>query len=144
MPSGLENEFKTQHEFVKAARIRLDAALWDYLVGGSETETTLRRNRLALDSIAFRPRILRDVSQIDASSTFLGKRVRLPVLIAPVGGLPSFEPGGGVISVNTRSDRPLKPSHSSTARISTSQPSPNAVAANDRPMVMTFFRRRAV
>ncbi len=96
MPSGLENEFKTQHEFVKAARMRLDAALWDYLVGGSETETTLRRNRMALDSIAFRPRILRDVSAIDPSWTFMGKKVRLPVLIAPVGGLPSFAPGGGV------------------------------------------------
>ncbi len=96
MPSGLDKEFRTLHEFVKAARLRLDASVWDYLIGGSETETTLRRNRLALDSIAFRPRVLRDVSKIDASREFLGKKVRLPVLLAPVGGLPSFEPGGGV------------------------------------------------
>jgi len=96
MPSGLENEFRTLHEFVKAARMRLDSALWDYLTGASETETTMRRNRLAIDSIAFRPRILRDVSKIDATSTFLGKKVRLPVLTAPVGGLPSFDAGGGV------------------------------------------------
>ena len=38
---------------------------WDYLVGGTETETTLRRNRLGIDSLAFRPRVLRDVSRID-------------------------------------------------------------------------------
>ncbi len=41
---------------------------------------------------------------------------------------PPAEPGGGVISVNTASDSPLKPFQNSTARISTSQDRPNAVA----------------
>ncbi|MCB1741736.1 MAG: alpha-hydroxy-acid oxidizing protein [Gammaproteobacteria bacterium] len=68
---------------------------WDYLVGGTETETTLRRNRAALDRIALRPRVLRDVSDIDATASFLGKRVRLPVMLAPVGGLHSFHEGAG-------------------------------------------------
>ncbi len=96
MASGLENEFATLHEIVKAAKLRLNANIWDYLVGGTETETTLRRNRLALDSIAFRPRVLRDVSNIDPSSELLGKKIRLPVMLAPVGSLESFEPGGGI------------------------------------------------
>ena len=61
MASGLENEFVTLHEIVKAAKIRLNANIWDYLIGGTETETTLRRNRMALDSIAFKPRVLRNV-----------------------------------------------------------------------------------
>ena len=88
--------FLTLHEFVKAAKVQLNANAWDYLVGGTETETTLRRNRLSLDQIALRPRILRDVSKIDASSTFLGKPVRLPVLLAPVGSLDTFDPDAGV------------------------------------------------
>jgi glycolate oxidase len=92
MEGNLREEFLTLHEFVAAARARLDANGWSYLVGGTETETTLRRNRLALDSIALRPRVLRDVSQIDASAEFLGKPVRLPVLLAPVGGLELFHP----------------------------------------------------
>jgi isopentenyl diphosphate isomerase/L-lactate dehydrogenase-like FMN-dependent dehydrogenase len=79
MASGLESEFATLHEIVKAAKIRLSPNIWDYLVGGTETETTLRRNRMALDSIAFKPRVLRDVSTIDPSSE-----------------LESFEPGGGI------------------------------------------------
>ena len=62
MASGLENEFATLHEIVKAAKIRLNPNIWDYLIGGTETETTLRRNRMALDSIAFKPRVLRNVS----------------------------------------------------------------------------------
>ena len=61
--SGLEDRFQTLHEIVKAARANLAPGPWDYLVGGAETETTLRRNRLAIDSLAFRPRVLRDVSQ---------------------------------------------------------------------------------
>ena len=63
MASGLENEYVTLHEIVKAAKIRLNGNIWDYLIGGTETETTLRRNRMALDSIAFKPRVLRNVSR---------------------------------------------------------------------------------
>jgi isopentenyl diphosphate isomerase/L-lactate dehydrogenase-like FMN-dependent dehydrogenase len=96
MASGLENDFVTLHEIVKAAKIRLNPNIWDYLIGGTETETTLRRNRLALDTIAFKPRVLRDVSKIDPSSEILGRKIRLPVMLAPVGSLESFEPGGGI------------------------------------------------
>ena len=96
MASGLENEFATLHEIVKAARIRLTPNIWDYLIGGTETETTLRRNRLALDAIAFKPRVLRDVSNIDPSSEIFGRKIRLPVMLAPVGSLESFEPGCGI------------------------------------------------
>lgn len=88
--SGLEGKYETLHEFVKAAKMRTHPDGWDYLTGGTETETTLCRNRGALDRLALRPRILRDVSEIDATSTFLGKKVRLPVMLAPVGGLGTF------------------------------------------------------
>jgi isopentenyl diphosphate isomerase/L-lactate dehydrogenase-like FMN-dependent dehydrogenase len=89
------SEFQTLHEIVKAARPRLSPNIWDYLVGGTETETTLKRNRQALDSIAFRPRVLRDVSTIDRSGRLFGKKMRIPVALAPVGSLESFEAGGG-------------------------------------------------
>ena len=84
------SQYLTLHELVKKARQKLNHDNWDYLVGGAETETTLRRNRLALDSIAFRPRVLRDVSRIDASTRFLGRSLRLPLVLAPVGGLEHF------------------------------------------------------
>jgi glycolate oxidase len=95
MSSGLEDRFQTLHEIVRAAKNRLPAGEWDYLMGGTETETTLRRNRLALDAIAFRPRVLRNVAKIDATSTFLGRPVRIPVMFAPIGSVESFTPGGG-------------------------------------------------
>jgi isopentenyl diphosphate isomerase/L-lactate dehydrogenase-like FMN-dependent dehydrogenase len=98
MSGSLSDEFLTLHEFIQAARLNLSQNIWDYLVGGTETETTLRRNRQALDSLAFRPRVLVDVSKLDATHDFLGKRIRLPVALAPVGALESFEPGGGATS----------------------------------------------
>src|SRR3981189_655140 len=82
------------HELVAKARQNLNQNDWDYIVGGAESETTLRRNRMALDSIAFRPRVLRDVSKVDASVSQFGRKLRLPVVLAPVGSLESFHAAG--------------------------------------------------
>jgi isopentenyl diphosphate isomerase/L-lactate dehydrogenase-like FMN-dependent dehydrogenase len=82
------------HELVAKARQNLNQNDWDYIVGGVESETTLRRNRMALDAIAFRPRVLRDVSKVDSSVTEFGRKLRLPVVLAPVGSLESFHAAG--------------------------------------------------
>src|SRR5438034_8463865 len=95
MASNLDGKFATLHEIVRAARHNLAPGPWDYLIGGTETETTLRRNRQALDSIAFRPRVLRDVSKIDTSATLFGRSVRIPVMLAPIGSIETFTEGGG-------------------------------------------------
>ena len=88
------SDFLNLHEIVAKARQNLNQNDWDYIVGGVESETTLRRNRMALDQIAFRPRVLRDVSKVDASVNELGRKLRLPVVLAPVGSLESFHPLG--------------------------------------------------
>jgi isopentenyl diphosphate isomerase/L-lactate dehydrogenase-like FMN-dependent dehydrogenase len=87
-------QFLTLQEIYEAARRNLAPGPWSYLIGGAETETTVRRNRHALDTLAFRPRVLRNVSHIDASATFFGKKIRLPVMLAPIGGLESIVEGG--------------------------------------------------
>jgi glycolate oxidase len=88
-----DTDFQTLHEIVAKARQNLNQNDWDYIVGGTETETTLRRNRLALDGLALRPRVLRDVSHVDASVTAFGRRMRLPIVLAPVGSLECFHDG---------------------------------------------------
>ena len=85
----------TLHEIVEQARRRLSEGVWSYLVGGAESETTMRRNRQALDAIAFRPRVLRDVSGVDCSTRLLGRTLRAPVLLAPIGSLQDLHPAGG-------------------------------------------------
>ena len=73
MNQDLSNKFQTLHEIVHAARETLSQNIWDYLRDGTETETTLKRNRMALDAIAFKPRVLRDMRNIDASKVIFGK-----------------------------------------------------------------------
>src|ERR1700676_4349126 len=88
-------EFQNLHEFVRKAGANLHQNAWDYIVGATETETTMRRNRMALDEIAFRPRVLRNVARVDASAELVGRKLRLPVVMAPVGTREVFDPGAG-------------------------------------------------
>src|ERR671922_643213 len=89
-------DFVTNQEIILAARRNLTQDVWDYLSGGAESETTMRRNRLAFDSLALRPRVLVDASRIDATTIFLGHKLRIPVMLAPIGSLQSITPEGGV------------------------------------------------
>jgi isopentenyl diphosphate isomerase/L-lactate dehydrogenase-like FMN-dependent dehydrogenase len=91
---SVADRFLALHEFVPAARMKLSDDKWDYMIGGAETETTLKRNRLALDSLGFCPRVLRDVSDIDCSGSLFGQKLRLPVMLAPVGSIQRFDPAG--------------------------------------------------
>ena len=85
-------EFRTNHEIIRRARRNARGAVWDYLEGGSESETAMRRNRFGLDSIALKPRVLRDVSVVDHSSTLLGHKSRMPVFLAPMASLQLVTP----------------------------------------------------
>lgn len=81
-------------EIVKRAHRNLDQYGWDFIAGGGESETTLMRNRLALDKLAFRPRVLRDVRNVDLKTEVLGAAQRIPVLLAPMGGLQNIHAAG--------------------------------------------------
>src|SRR3954464_12057612 len=89
-----KEQFLTLQEIYEAAKRNLKPGPWAYLIGGAETETTVKRNRHALDTIGFRPRVLRDVSSVDVSGEFLGRKMRLPVMLGPIGGLESIVEGG--------------------------------------------------
>ncbi|MCC7426887.1 MAG: alpha-hydroxy-acid oxidizing protein [Alphaproteobacteria bacterium] len=99
-----ESPFQTLHEVVKAAKANLNKDLWDYLIGGTETETTLRRNRMAIESLAFRPRVLNDVTEVDCAYSLFGRKVRLPVILAPIGSLESLEAGGGATAMRAAAE----------------------------------------
>ncbi|NQW09829.1 MAG: alpha-hydroxy-acid oxidizing protein [Alphaproteobacteria bacterium] len=92
--AAARDAFQTLHEVVKHARATLHRNIWDYMRGGTESETTTKRNRLAFDTIAFRPRVLRDMRQVDTSGSFLGHACRLPLVLCPIGSLESFAEDG--------------------------------------------------
>ena len=66
---------------------RLPKFVFDFVDGGAEDEVTLQANRRAFSEIKFNPRVLVDVSERDISTIVLGEPVKLPVLLAPAGGI---------------------------------------------------------
>src|ERR671914_1721300 len=100
MNAPLTEQFQALQEIVAAAHSNLAPGPWSYLIGGAETETTVRRNRLAIDSLAFRPRILRNVNDTDTSATFLKRKFTMPVALAPIGSIERFDPAATAAVAN--------------------------------------------
>lgn len=92
----MPTNFVTLPEIRRFARKRLSRDVWNFGAGGSETETSKRRNRRALDRLAIRQDVLVDVREIDLSTTFLGIPLSMPVMVAPMGGLVLFHHQGDV------------------------------------------------
>jgi L-lactate dehydrogenase (cytochrome) len=67
------------------ARRRTPRAAFDYTDGGAEAETSLRRAREAFRRVEFRPRVLRDVTAVDTTTSVLGSPSALPLAFAPTG-----------------------------------------------------------
>jgi 4-hydroxymandelate oxidase len=57
----------------------------DFLDGGAGDERTLRANETAYDGFELMPRVLRDVSIVDTTTTVLGAPVALPLLLGAAG-----------------------------------------------------------
>jgi glycolate oxidase len=91
-----KDTFEVLHEFYGPAKANITNETWDYLMGGGETEATLERNRMAIDQIVFRPRVLRNVEKASVRSKVLGHDVRLPVILAPIGSLQDIVETGGL------------------------------------------------
>jgi isopentenyl diphosphate isomerase/L-lactate dehydrogenase-like FMN-dependent dehydrogenase len=138
-PTGQQQpEFQSLQEIVLAARKKLTPELWDHLSGGSDSETTLRRNRLALDVLALRQRVLVDVADVDISTTLLGQKLASPVFLAPVGGFLGMAHPEGAIPVARAAV-----AHRTTAFISTAvKPSFEATQqAVSEPLIFQLYVR---
>jgi 4-hydroxymandelate oxidase len=90
----MTDKFVTLPEIRKHAKKVLPRDAWNFGDGGAETETSLRRNRRAIDRLAIRQDILVDVREIDLSTSLLGIPLSWPVAVAPMGGLILFHPQG--------------------------------------------------
>ena len=72
-------------DFRAAAKARLPRFLFDYADGGAYAEQTMHRNVADLAGIALRQRVLQDVATVDLSTTLFGRKMPLPVALAPIG-----------------------------------------------------------
>ncbi|HEX2564883.1 MAG TPA: alpha-hydroxy acid oxidase [Acidimicrobiales bacterium] len=76
------------------ARRRLPRGVFDYIDGGAEDERTMEANAAAFAAVTFRPRVLRDVGDVDPSTTLLGRPLPLPLVLAPTGFSRIADPDG--------------------------------------------------
>ena len=66
------------------ARELLPLAQYDYFAGAAGDEQTLAENVAAWRRVWIRPRVMVDVSVVDTSCELLGRRLELPLLLAPM------------------------------------------------------------
>jgi glycolate oxidase len=130
-------DFVCNQEIVMAARKSLAQDAWDYIAGAAESETTLRRNRVALDSVAFEPRVLRDVSVVHPSGEFLGHKLRIPVVLAPIGSMQAIAKGGSADACRGAGAFGTIPFISSI----TEPPLEECAAATDSPKMFQLYVR---
>jgi (S)-mandelate dehydrogenase len=72
-------------DYRELARRRLSRFAFDYMEGGAEDGRTLARNQAAYAALLFRPRVLRDVTDIDPGMEAFGRKHSLPLLVGPTG-----------------------------------------------------------
>jgi L-lactate dehydrogenase (cytochrome) len=78
----------------RIAKRRLPHGVFDYIDGAAEDERTYAANTEAFRSRTFRPRVLRDVSRIDTTTTLLGRTIPMPLVLSPTGFARIADPEG--------------------------------------------------
>ncbi|XWS16133.1 hypothetical protein CRYUN_Cryun34aG0059300 [Craigia yunnanensis] len=91
------------NEFRELARQALPKMYYDFYAGGAEDQYTLKENEEAFGRIIIQPRILRDVSSIDLSTTVLGYNISMPVMIAPTSMHKLANPAGEIATARAAS-----------------------------------------
>ena len=77
----------------RLAQRRLPRAIFDFFEGGAEDEVTLRDNRAAFERVRLLPKVLVDVAAVDTKATLFGTEAKLPLAIAPTGGISAGRAG---------------------------------------------------
>ncbi len=75
------------------ARRRVPRAVFDFFDGGAEDEVTLRENRAAFERVRLLPKVLVNVAEIDTRVKIFGNEAKLPMAIAPTGGISAGRAG---------------------------------------------------
>ncbi|KAK5981286.1 Alpha-hydroxy-acid oxidizing enzyme [Trichostrongylus colubriformis] len=73
----------TTEDYRKEAALKLKKLAKDYYEAGSDDQLTLNRNETAFNRFLIRPRCLHDVSKVDPSVQWYGRKHSFPIGIAP-------------------------------------------------------------
>jgi L-lactate dehydrogenase (cytochrome) len=86
----------TIDDLMKAARKRVPRQFFDYADSGSFSESTYRSNEEDFRKINLRQRVAVNLENRNLSTEMLGRRVSMPVAIAPVGSTGMQSPDGEI------------------------------------------------
>lgn len=128
-------KFVVMHQLVQAGHTKMKPIAWNYLLGCADTETTMRRNRRSLDSVAFKPRALRGVGKVDTRGKFLGKTMRLPVMMSGIGSVGLIDPGGAATVAKAAAKFGIAMGFSSVAKPGLEE----VGAASDCPKIVQLY-----
>ncbi|KAI3969595.1 hypothetical protein MKX01_020156 [Papaver californicum] len=96
-------EITNVSEYEALAKERLPKMVYDYYASGAEDQWTLKENTLAFSRILFRPRILIDVSKIDITTSVMGFKISMPIMIAPTAMQKMAHPEGELATARAAS-----------------------------------------
>ena len=139
----------TVEDFIPLAKAKLPKPTFDYITTGSEDQVTLRDNVEAFRRIRVLPPLLHGVSEVDLSTTVLGEKIALPVMLAPVAALRMFHPQGARASARAAARAgtiaiPSTSAHNSLEEIAQSADGPKwfqLYAPRDRDVALKLVRR---
>jgi L-lactate dehydrogenase (cytochrome) len=66
-------------------RRRTPLPAFNYVDGAADDEISMRRSREVFDRLTFHPHVLHDVSDIDTTTSFLGRAATMPIAFGPTG-----------------------------------------------------------
>ncbi len=89
-------KFESDLEAQAYEKIRKEA--FDYIARGAGDEATMQENLSAFDKWKIRPRVLRDVSKRDLTTSLFGTTQKTPILLAPIGVQRIAHPNGELAS----------------------------------------------
>ena len=82
------------NDYRKLAKKRLPAPIFHYIDGGSDDESTLRRNTESFNDCDLVPNILASVGKPDLSTTLFGKKIDMPIFLSPAAMQRLYHPDG--------------------------------------------------
>ena len=83
-------------EMRQLAQSKLPKFIFDYLNGGADDEWALHNNRAVFAEYGLLTEVLKDVSNIDTSTTILGMKTAAPFILSSTGASRFFHPKGEV------------------------------------------------
>lgn len=92
------SDLKTIDQVISRALEVVEPGVHGWAAAGAGQEVTVIRNTLALNRLALIARVMRDVGEVDVSSSFVGVPLAMPVILAPVGALDLYDAGDALAS----------------------------------------------